>query len=333
MPVIKKIKIADTTYDIEVDKDWNQNDANAIDYIKNRPFYTNGNVVQQLDAKYIPVDGSTIKVENNKLKAEDSTLVKFVDESGTESVLGTLEIHTQTQEQYDQKLSDGTLKDNAMYLTPFVLENSLNSESTTVALTAAAGKLLNDNKAEKTDVYTKQEINVLLDEVEGGSTESASSVKRALDTYIQSMDTEVFGAETVTEWRAGGTYNPDYSVDSRIDQLSKTMPSKTSDLINDSDFATTTDIQENIPGFAYYSVEAEKASGYLSGGQIDRMFKNYQAQIESLQTSIANLRATTISNLQTAINGLSTRILDLEDDGKDNNSNGNGNGTGGSTII
>lgn len=407
-PVIKKIKIGTETYDIVVDKNWEQNDTDKPDYLQNRPFYTdNSGNVHQLDAKYIPVDGSTITVDNNKLKAEipsydlqvgksntkeneatenqstylkllkndaiesahlikgaggtkvssdntgnitittdlseyakaeDATLVKFIDEGGTESALDTLEIYTQTQEQYEEKLEGGTLKDNAMYLTPFVLENSLNSDSTTVALTAAAGKRLNDNKAEKTDVYTKQEINALLDEVEGGSTESASSVKRALDTYIQSMDAEVFGTEKVTEWRESGTYSPDYSVNSRIDDLSNSIPSKTSDLVNDSDFATTTEVQEHLPGFAYYSAEAEKASGYLGGGEIDRMFRAYKEQVNSLKAKIDALQVTvtsnytvlqnTINSLSSTVNNLSIRIGDWEDDGKNNSSNSESGGGG-----
>jgi hypothetical protein len=82
MPKIKKIKLANTEYDIAVDKDWNQNDAEAVDYIKNRPFYTDdGQRVVQLDTKYIPVDNSTIKVEDGKLTAK-------LSESTYETVIG-----------------------------------------------------------------------------------------------------------------------------------------------------------------------------------------------------------------------------------------------------
>lgn len=71
----------------------------------------------------------------------------------------------------------------------------------------------------KTEIYTKGQIDQMLEDIEGGSTESAASVKRALDAYIQDTDTEVYGADLVTEWTAeDGTYTPDYlNSTSRID--------------------------------------------------------------------------------------------------------------------
>jgi hypothetical protein len=94
------------------------------------------------------------------------------------------------------------------------------------------------------------------------------------------------------------------------------------------------------PGFAYYSAEAEKASGYIGGGQIDRMFRAYEEQIASLQTTITSLQVTvasygtlltslqnSISSLQNSISSLSARIGDWEDDGKNNSSNSSGGGT------
>lgn len=75
----------------------------------------------------------------------------------------------------------------------------------------------------KTEAYTKTEVDRLLDEVSGGSSETAAFVKRALDGYIQNIDTELYGAETVARWTTTDeeghtTYNPQYSVDdSRLD--------------------------------------------------------------------------------------------------------------------
>lgn len=42
--------------------DWNENDKSAIGYIENRPFYTDGDIVHQLDEKYIP--DSIVRVED-----------------------------------------------------------------------------------------------------------------------------------------------------------------------------------------------------------------------------------------------------------------------------
>ena len=76
----------------------------------------------------------------------------------------------------------------------------------------------------KTETYTKAEIDKFLDDVTGGSTESAASVKRALDAYIKDTDTEIYGAETVASWTSGTEYNPQYTaVSSRIDGNAKNI--------------------------------------------------------------------------------------------------------------
>ena len=71
----------------------------------------------------------------------------------------------------------------------------------------------------KSETYTKSEVDKLLDDVSGGSSETAASVKRALDNYIQSIDTELYGAEIVAGWTdAKGNYAPQYAaIDSRVD--------------------------------------------------------------------------------------------------------------------
>lgn len=79
----------------------------------------------------------------------------------------------------------------------------------------------------KTETYNKTEIDKFLDDVTGGSSESAASVKRALDGYIQNMDTEVYGADVVAKWTStdeegNPVYAPQYaSDDSRIDKLAQ----------------------------------------------------------------------------------------------------------------
>jgi hypothetical protein len=48
----------------------------------------------------------------------------------------------------------------------------------------------------KSETYTQAEVNALLDQVTGGTSETAASVKRQLDTYVASNDTRVQNAET-----------------------------------------------------------------------------------------------------------------------------------------
>lgn len=137
--------------------------------------------------------------------------------------LPILKIHTLTEVQYNTERDANRLEEDAFYLTPYEevkVVSDLSSDSTTDALSAAAGKSLQDNKANKLDVYTKNEINKLLNDVAGGSSESAESVSRALNAYIQYTDTELYGAEKVEKWNETGTYNPQYSeTSSRIDAL------------------------------------------------------------------------------------------------------------------
>ena len=61
--------------------DWNENDPLSAAYIKNRTHYvTNDNTVIQLDAKFIPVDDDTIKVENGKLVGATKLDLSNVDQ-------------------------------------------------------------------------------------------------------------------------------------------------------------------------------------------------------------------------------------------------------------
>lgn len=112
----------------------------------------------------------------------------------------------------------------ASYYTKDEIDGKGYAVAETVASDLAAALTNYYTKAEamgKTEAYTKAEVDRLLDEVSGGSSETAASVKRALDGYIKSMDTEIYGAEVVASWTdAEGNYNPQYSVDdSRVDKV------------------------------------------------------------------------------------------------------------------
>lgn len=58
---------------------------------------------------------STIDVVNDTLAQKSQVQVITSDNS---EILSTLKIHRLTQEEYDQKVADGTLDENAIYLTP-----------------------------------------------------------------------------------------------------------------------------------------------------------------------------------------------------------------------
>lgn len=112
--------------------------------------------------------------------------------------------------------------DLAAYYTAEQIEGKGYAVATDVAsnLTAALANYYKKTETyAKTETYTKAEVDKLLDEVSGGSSETAASVKRALDNYIQSIDTELYGADIVAGWTdAEGNYAPQYAaIDSRVD--------------------------------------------------------------------------------------------------------------------
>ena len=126
----------------------------------------------------------------------------------------------------------------------------------------------------KTDVYTKTEVDKLLDDVSGGSSETAASVKRALDGYIQNMDTEVYGAEVVAGWTAeDGTYTPTYAAtNSRIDKAETDIASAQSTAAQGVSLAT----------------EAKTAVQALSDGQVKTNKDDISAvkgRLETLETA------------------------------------------------
>lgn len=109
--------------------------------------------------------------------------------------------------------------DTRGYITASEVAATYAEKATTLAGYGIVDAYTKAETVAKTDVYTKAEVNQLLDDVTGGTSESAASVKRALDSYIQSTDTELYGAELVASWTAeDGTYTPAYSeATSRID--------------------------------------------------------------------------------------------------------------------
>lgn len=101
------------------------------------------------------------------------------------------------------------------------LINSKATQGTTLADYGILDAYTKSETVARTEVYTKTEIDKLLDD----GSEAADSVKRALDAYIQNIDTELYGLELVQRWtQDDGTYNPQYLNDpSRLDELSSNV--------------------------------------------------------------------------------------------------------------
>lgn len=184
------------------------------------------------------------------------------------------------------------------------------AQSKQAPATTLAGYGITDayTKAEtyaKTETYTKSEIDALLTDIEGGSTESAASVARSLDNYIKQTDTELFGAETVTAWTgADGTYTPDYSQDSRIDTIDTAVKALQS---------TTNSTDEVVSELDTRVDHLEEVVETATTGLVDKVKAletkdtSLEASITSHSTDITNIN-NEISNLKSADTTLSGQI-------------------------
>lgn len=134
-------------------------------------------------------------------------------------------------------------------------------------------------KADQATTYTKDEINELLADIEGGSTESAASVSRALDAYKTSND-------------------------ARVDTLeSKVGSAKAGEVAATGLFAKVDAAQAKAD-------EAAAAVSTLENGQVKTNKENIAAvltRVENVETQ-ASTNKTDISTLNGTVNGLNTTV-------------------------
>ena len=143
-------KIIGVTVGTQLPKpNFKQTDPTKGDYIKNKPDFDG--LKDNVDNLNILVGGREVSYQINDAVSEKST-VQIVTHDGTEMV-STLNIHKLTQEEYDQALANGTLDENALYLTPEE-DIDLSAYATKDELSAKA-----DENHDHNDVYyTKSEI-------------------------------------------------------------------------------------------------------------------------------------------------------------------------------
>jgi hypothetical protein len=178
------------------------------------------------------------------------------------------------------------------YAVAATVEEALDGKADKATTLAGYGITDAYTKAEamgKTEAYTKAEVDKLLDEVSGGSSETAASVKRALDGYIQNIDTELYGAEVVAKWTTEEGYAPQYSVDdSRVDKA----------LAN----AATAQAQANKgvenAATAQGAADAAAAQAATNKADIAALITQITNRNQAVDTEIANLKSA-----DTTING------------------------------
>lgn len=59
-----------------VQSDWNVNDSQEMSFIKNRPFYVDGNTIKKIDSQFLPTD---LVVEGQMDQKIDSVLTRTED--------------------------------------------------------------------------------------------------------------------------------------------------------------------------------------------------------------------------------------------------------------
>ena len=134
----------------QVQSDWNQTDDTQVDFIKNKPALPTD--IANLNATITELNYMSGVTDSVQDQLDAKTQVQIINEDVTE-ILSTLKIHKVTQEQYDQAFANGTLEDNALYLT-YGDETDLSGYATIEQLNAKADATHTHNDI----YYTKTEI-------------------------------------------------------------------------------------------------------------------------------------------------------------------------------
>lgn len=172
----------------------------------------------------------------------------------------------------------------------------------------------------KDDVYTKAQVDDIVDSITASSSESAGSVKIALNSYINSIDTELYGADVVNGWTDGdGKYAPTYaSTTSRLDTaISKAEAAQEQADKGVSDAAaaqTTANTANSLATSNKANIEALTAQITEKNSSVDASLAALTAQDTVIEGEISGLKTSTQSNA-TTIGNHSSRITALETKG------------------
>ena len=164
-------------------------------------------------------------------------------ESDSSEILSTLKIHKLTQEQYEQEIENGTIDENALYLTPDEVID-LSGYATIEDLTGKA-----DVGHSHDDVYyTETEIDTLLVNKADvtHNHDSAYDTKGSADSAFASAkeytDTAVSGLANATHTH-GDIYYTEIEIDEKVATLKSSISSSTTEAKSYADTGDTTTLQ------------------------------------------------------------------------------------------
>lgn len=150
----------------QVQSDWTQTDETAVDFIKNKP------------------DIASLETE-----VEQKSQVQIVTSDNTE-ILPTLKIHRLTQDEYEQAVTNGTIDENTLYLTPdeeidlsgYATEEYVDNAIATIPTPDVSGQIENHN----TSADAHEDIRTLIEGLSAlvGDTKVSSQISEAIEKIV-----------------------------------------------------------------------------------------------------------------------------------------------------
>lgn len=197
------------------------------------------------DAEHSHIISDVTDLQSNLDTINDTLIqksqVQVITESGSE-LLSTLKIHKLTQEEYNEAVVNGTLEDNALYLTPEE-EIDLSGYATIEQLGSKA-----DAEHSHDDLYyTESEVDTLLSSKSDSTHnhDSAYDTKGSADSALASAkeytDTKVTGFASASHTH-DDRYYTESEIDTKIDAINASLNGKLDSSVL-SNYSTTEESQ------------------------------------------------------------------------------------------
>jgi hypothetical protein len=247
--------------------------------------------------KYLDYDGLVEVVDNVKTytdnAVEQKSAVQIIN-SGTTEVLSTLEIYKLTQEEYDKAVEDGTIVENAIYLTPD--EEIDLSPYATIEL--VNGKADAEHSHEISDVTNLQSsLDAINNSISGKANTSHSHAISDVANLQNTLDEKVPTSRTINGKAL--TSNIELSASDIGAEVSGTADIQisthnTSDAAHSDIRGLITDLSNKVNNFLDVD---DDAADQLS--EVLEMINNNEGTIESLTTNKVNV-SDIVDNITTA---------------------------------